>query len=132
MEFMDRRGRSLLVQFWLTVESFKNPLETVDSDSSGGEYEPLADATSAATLREDLNMINDLYFSGPSVPPVLSFIPEKYIDAMRTYATTDSSTALERKARRSVMLAQRRVEREMDHDFESFKRSDLWFRAVGD
>ena len=132
MEFMDRRGRSLLVQFWLTVESFKNPLETVDSDSSGGEYEPLADATSAVTLREDLNMINDLYFSGPSVPPVLSFIPEKYIDAMRTYATTDSSTALERNARRSVMLAQRRVEREMDHDFESFKRSDLWFRAVGD
>ena len=42
MEFMDRRNRSLPVQFWLTVESFKNPLETVDSDSSGDEEEILS------------------------------------------------------------------------------------------
>ena len=37
MEFMDRRNRSLLVQFWLTVESFKNPLDSVDSGSSDDE-----------------------------------------------------------------------------------------------
>lgn len=133
MEFMDRRGRSLLVQFWLTVESFKNPLEMVDSDSSGEDYEPLSDPASAATLKGDLNMINDLYFAGSAVPPVLSSIPDKYVNAIQDYATKGSTSSdLERKARRSVMLAQRQVEREMDQDFESFKRSDLWFRAVGD
>lgn len=133
MEFMDRRGRSLLVQFWLTVESFKNPLESVDSDSSGEDYEPLADPTLAATLKEDLNMINDLYFTNPVTLASLSSISHKYVLAIQSYATEElASTLHERKARRSVMLAQKQVERDMDQDFEDFKRSDLWFRAVGD
>ncbi|KAL5495116.1 TRM8_1 [Sanghuangporus weigelae] len=133
MEFMDRRGRSLLVQFWLTVESFKNPLESVDSDSSDEDYEPLADPALAATLKEDLNMINDLYFANPVTLAALSSISQKYVLAIQSYATEESASALhERKARRSVMLAQKQVERDMDHDFEDFKRSDLWFRAIGD
>jgi len=37
MEFMDRRSRSFLVQFWLTVESFKNPLESIESDDSDSD-----------------------------------------------------------------------------------------------
>lgn len=130
---MDRRGRSLLVQFWLTVESFKNPLESVDSDSSSEEYEPLSNPALAATLKEDLNMINDLYFANSVAPTALSFIADKYVQAIHSYVAGQSaSAAQERKARRSVMLAQRQVEREMDHDFEDFKRSDLWFRAVAD
>lgn len=133
MEFMDRRGRSLLVQFWLTVESFKNPLESVDSDSSGEDNEPLTSSDNTATMREDLNMINDLYFANPVTPTALSPISQKYIDVIRSCAAQESvSAAQERKARRSVMLAQRQVEQDMDHDFEEFKRSDLWFRAVGD
>ncbi|EJD03809.1 uncharacterized protein FOMMEDRAFT_145981 [Fomitiporia mediterranea MF3/22] len=133
MEFMDRRGRSLLVQFWLTVESFKNPLELVDSDSSGEEYEPLANSTLAATLKEDLNMINDLYFANPVTLATLSSISEKYVSAIQSYATEEKASSVqERQARRSVMLAQRQVERDMDHDFEDFRRSDLWFRTVGD
>ena len=130
---MDRRGRSLPVQFWLTVESFKNPLESVDSSSSGEEYEPLSDPISATTLREDLKMINDLYFSNSVTPTALSCISQKYVEAIRMYAAQGSATAIqERKARRSVMLAQRQVEQDMDHDFEDFRRSDLWFRAISD
>ncbi|KAH8120047.1 PXA domain-containing protein [Phellopilus nigrolimitatus] len=133
MEFMDRRGRSLPVQFWLTVESFKNPLESVESDSSGEDYEPLASATSAATLKEDLKMINDLYFANTATPTALSSISQKHVEAIRSYATDESvSASQERMARRSVMLAQRQVEQDMDLDFEEFRRSDLWFRAVGD
>lgn len=132
MEFMDRRGRSLLVQFWLTVESFKNPLETVDIDLPDEKYEPITDPASAATLKEDLNMINDLYFNGASVPSALSSIPDKYVDAIRSYVSGSSSTSRERMARRSVMLAQRHVEKEMENDFESFRQGDLWFRAVRD
>ncbi|THH05750.1 hypothetical protein EW145_g4575 [Phellinidium pouzarii] len=133
MEFMDRRGRSLLVQFWLTVESFKNPLESVDSDSSGEENKPLTSSNNTATMREDLNMINDLYFANPVTPTALSPISQKYIDVIHSCAAQEYiSVAQERKARRSVMLAQRQVEQDMDHDFEEFKRSDLWFRAVGD
>jgi hypothetical protein len=43
LEFMDCQHRSLLVQFWLTVESFKNLLESIDSGSSGDEDEPIQD-----------------------------------------------------------------------------------------
>ncbi|TDL28105.1 hypothetical protein BD410DRAFT_782067 [Rickenella mellea] len=134
MEFMDRRGRSLLVQFWLTVESFKNPLESVDSDSSNEDEDPLSIPPSTATLKEDMSMINDLYFSGPAIPPALAAISKKHTETIRSYVVGSviENPAQEKKVRRAVMLAQRQVEQDMDHDFEEFEQSDLWFRAVGD
>ncbi|KAJ6575421.1 PhoX domain-containing protein [Mycena capillaripes] len=134
MEFMDRRHRSLLVQFWLTVESFKNPLESVDSSSSGDEDEPIQDASTSVTVREDISMIYELYFSTPTPHPTLASIPKKHIQRIRDFATSEQppSPATQRTVRRSVMLAQRQVERNMEHDFEDFERSELWFRAIGD
>ncbi|RDB29667.1 Sorting nexin-12 [Hypsizygus marmoreus] len=134
MEFMDRRHRSLLVQFWLTVESFKNPLESVDSESSGDEDEQIQDPSSYATVKEDISMINDLYFSRSAHHPALASISKRHVDLIRTFAESDSlpSAAAQRKVRRSVMLAQRQVERDMEQDFEDFERSELWFRAIGD
>jgi sorting nexin-25 len=133
MEFMDRRNRSLLVQFWLTVESFKNPLESVDSDSSEDEYDPIQDLRSE-TVKEDITMINDLYFSTPTRHPALAAISLKHINAIHDFALdqSPSNPVSERKVRRNVMLAQRQVERDMDQDFEDFQRSELWFRVLGD
>ncbi|KAF8346965.1 PhoX domain-containing protein [Amanita rubescens] len=132
MEFMDRRHRSLLVQFWLTVESFKNPLESVDSDSSENENEPIQAASITSAVKEDISMIYELYFSTSN--PALSFIPNKYADVIRDFAQneTNPSEASQRRVRRCVLLAQRQVERAMEQDFESFERSELWFRALGD
>jgi sorting nexin-25 len=134
MEFMDRRHRSMLVQFWLTVESFKNPLEAVDSASSDDEEEAIQDHTTLTTVKEDISMINDLYFSGPAPHPMLSSISKKHIDIIRAFTQSQSppSPAAQRKVRRSVMLAQRQVEREMEQDFDDFGRSELWFRTIGD
>ena len=127
------------MQFWLTVESFKDPLESVDSMTSDSETDPVSDTLPSTTLKEDMKMITNLYFSESNAAVVspaqtaLSILTQKYVDAIRTYAeTSDASPKEERKARRSVMLAQRQVERVMDHDFEEFQRSDLWFRAVAD
>ncbi|KAJ7675316.1 PhoX domain-containing protein [Mycena rosella] len=134
MEFMDRRQRSLLVQFWLTVESFKNPLESVDSSSSGDEDEHIQDVSTSVTVREDISMIYELYFSTPTPHPTLASIPKKHVQRIRDFATSEQppSPATQRTVRRSVMLAQRQVERDMEHDFEDFERSELWFRAIGD
>ncbi|KAI0705876.1 PXA domain-containing protein [Cytidiella melzeri] len=135
MEFMDRRNRSLPVQFWLTVESFKNPLESVDSSGEDDEDEPIKDPSLSATLKEDISMLHDLYFSGPSCDPALSVISKKQADTIRSFAADPSpaTSAAERRVRRSVMLAQRQVERGMEHqDFEDFQRSELWFRVLGD
>ncbi|RDX51162.1 PhoX domain-containing protein [Lentinus brumalis] len=134
MEFMDRRQRSLLVQFWLTVESFKNPLESVDSDASDDENEPLLDPGQSATLKEDISLINELYFSSPVPDPVLSSVSQKHVSTIRSFGQSaeTSTPASERRVRRSVMLAQRQVERQMEQDFEDFQRSELWFRVVAD
>ena len=132
MEFMDRRNRSLLVQFWLTVESFKNPLEAVDSDSSGDDDDELIQHSE--TIKEDITMVNDLYFSSPTPHPALSVISAKHINAIRVFALDEDtpSPSAVRKVKRNVMLAQRQVERDMEGDFEDFQRSPLWFRVVGD
>ncbi|KAG8219562.1 PhoX domain-containing protein [Butyriboletus roseoflavus] len=133
MEFMDRRHRSLLVQFWLTVESFKNPLESVDY-TSGDEDEPIQDPSNSTTLREDIRLINDLYFSATPPHPSLSPISQKHVDTIRSYASDEVMPNIieNKKVRRSVMLAQREVEQEMEGDFDDFQKSELWFRVIED
>ena len=132
MEFMDRRNRALLVQFWLTVESFKNPLEAVNSDSSEDDSNELIQHSE--TVKEDITMVNDLYFSSPTPHPALSVISAKHVNAIRVFALDDGppNPSTERKVKRNVMLAQRQVEHDMEGDFEDFQRSPLWFRVVGD
>jgi sorting nexin-25 len=130
MEFMDRRTRSFLVQFWLTVESFKNPLESIESDDSNDD--DLSPPPQTSTAKEDISMIYELYFSG-TPHSSLSTISPKYISAIRDFANETSPVPiLERRARRGVMLAQRQVEQAMEQDFEEFERSELWFRVVED
>ena len=133
MEFMDRRHRSLLVQFWLTVESFKNPLESVDS-SSDEEDDHIQDSSSLTTLKEDVSMINDLYFSATPPHPSLSSISKRHIDTIRGYAANQVAPngTENKKVRRSVMLAQREVEQDMEQDFEDFQASEFWFRVLED
>ncbi|KAK0208716.1 PhoX domain-containing protein [Desarmillaria ectypa] len=134
MEFMDRRHRSLLVQFWLTVESFKNPLEPVDSDSENEEDEAIQDPTTAITVKEDISMIYELYFSSPTSHPALSCISQKNGDIIRDFARNEvtPSLASQKRVRRSVMTAQKQVEMEMEQDFEEFERTELWFRVIED
>lgn len=135
MEFMDRRNRSLLVQFWLTVESFKNPLESVDSSDEDSSNDLLKSGKqSAATVKEDMTMIYDLYFSTVSASATLSAVSQRHVDTIRSFVldTSATSSVLERRVRKSVLRAQKEVEEELEHDFEGFERSDLWFRAVGD
>ena len=136
MEFLDRRDRSLLVQFWLTVESFKDPLESADSDSDVPDTAPLpTPGAESTTSKEDITMIHELYFAAEKPHPALSTVSVKYSTAIREFATASPddaapSPALLRKARRSVIRAQRQVEQAMEADFEEFERSELWFRVV--
>lgn len=145
MEFMDRRNRSQRVQFWLHVESFKNPLESVESGDESDDEEILRGTALApntglsATIKEDMRGIYEIYFSDPK-SSLLKTINAKHVRAIREFAREDDSAAnatvngmmKERRVRRSALLAQRQAEKEMEEDFQEFERSDLWFRAVGD
>ena len=130
---MDRRNRSLPVQFWLTVESFKNPLESVDSDTSGEEEEIIQDPSTFITVKEDISMINNLYFFDRKNYGALETISKKHIETIQEFVKdSDPSVAAQRRVRRCVLLAQIQVERDMEQDFDDFERSELWFRAIGD
>ena len=146
MEFMDRRSRSQRVQFWLHVESFKNPLESVESGEESDDEEVLRGTALApntglsATIKEDMRGIYDMYFSDPK-SSLLKTINARHVRAIQEFAQEDDSGAAnasvdgmmkERRVRRSALLAQRQVEKGMEEDFQEFERSDLWFRAVGD
>ncbi|KZT58373.1 hypothetical protein CALCODRAFT_495105 [Calocera cornea HHB12733] len=134
MEFLDRRGKSLSVQFWLTVESFKDPLETIDADADDDHEEaddniPIPNG-GTGTLREDIQLIWDLYFSEASVQrPRIS---QKYVDAVRGFLNKEGPLTRgdERKVRRAVLRMQMEMEQEMEGAFEEFKRGELWLKAI--
>jgi sorting nexin-25 len=79
-------------------------------------------------------MIHDLYFSGSIVAPAFSTISKKHVDIIRDFVRNhpDPTQAAQRRVRRSVLLAQRQIEKDMEQDFEDFERSDLWFRVLND
>ena len=130
MEFMDRRSRAVLVQFWLAVESFKNPLEDADADSgtdSGPEDEVISEAE-AETLREDMQMVLAQYLTTGRMPVPVS---AKYIQHLRAFAEGTGVRGL-RRARRAVVKIQAEIEKAMTADFDEFASSDLGFRARAD
>ncbi|EGN99404.1 hypothetical protein SERLA73DRAFT_123158 [Serpula lacrymans var. lacrymans S7.3] len=126
MEFMESRHRSVLVQFWLTVESFRHPLEPTDSTSEADDYF-IQNSSSPYVLKDDISMIKNLYFSTSELHPSLSIISKEYVDTVRSSAsgTLPLSPTTERKVHRSIISAQRQVEQEMEHDYDEFARSDL-------
>ncbi|KAG8846139.1 Intermediate filament protein, partial [Serendipita sp. 411] len=138
MEFMDRRNRSSMIQFWLHVESFKNPLESVESGEESGDEEALRAPginTVSGTVKDDLRGVYEMYFANPSPgSPLVKIVNQRRVENIRLFAQSNEQPTVrqERRVRRSVLLAQRQVEKEMEEDFQDFERSDLWFKAVGD
>ena len=139
MEFMDRRKRSILVQFWLLVESFKNPLEDSEADPAS-EHEQLGASANASpptraaiqTLKEDLRMFDRVYYSSSTVK-----VSRRYVDSARHFLSLGEDariTALQVwRVRRDVLLAQREIYDEMEEeDWPSFRQSDLFVKAAQD
>jgi hypothetical protein len=97
MEFMDRRYRSQRVQFWLHVEPFNNPLESVESDGESDDGEPtrgsgLAPNTGLnATIKEEVRGIYEMYFSDPK-SLLLKTINPKHVHTIQEFATRGQPT----------------------------------------
>ncbi|KAF8755915.1 Sorting nexin C terminal [Rhizoctonia solani] len=137
MEFMERRNhRTLLVQFWLAADAFKDPLAQIDSDSEASDDEGTAprDSAATATLIEDTTMLYEVYFAQPQRAAELSCISAKYVATLTTFVQSQFPPTRmdENRVRRCVLHAQNQVEKAMEEDFELFTKSELWHRAVGD
>jgi sorting nexin-25 len=100
MEFMERRNKILLVQFWLTIESFKDPLEDIDADfDAGGQESQLGsrDDEVAGTAREDLRGVWEVYFEDGVLG---DDIVTTYGDDIRTFITGTGAAGMARARRR--------------------------------
>ena len=125
MEFMDRRRRMTLVQFWIVVDGFRNPLE-----DEGHTDDPFATSQMQWTDadRMDLAQINEAYLSKPelqvsqeSQEVVYAFLKDGIHATMTQYV----------RARTAVLKAQAAVFTEMnDVHFPEFKRSDLFYKYL--
>ena len=125
MEFMDRRRRMTLVQFWIVVDGFRNPLEDdIHSDNTFGNPEThFTDSD-----RMDLAQINEAYLSKPELQ-----ILDESRGAVRNFlkAGNDATMAQYVRARAAVLKAQSAALTEMEEThFSDFKRSDLYYKYL--
>lgn len=123
MEFMDQSDLMRLVQFWIVVDGFRNPLE-VDTDEPAGELGALPAWTESD--RADLAQINDGYLSKPE----LKILPEARRAVGEFLKAGRAATPQQyHNARRAVLQAQTAVYDQLqDPYFRRFKKSNLYYK----
>ncbi|EKG19323.1 Regulator of G protein signaling [Macrophomina phaseolina MS6] len=122
MEFMDRQGMMRLVQYWIVVDGFRDPLE----EDTGEIDDANLELSWGASERADLAQIYEAYLTKPelAVPDNIRRVVDDFLKAGRK-ATNAQYLA----ARRTVMQVQSSVYNEMaDRYFARFKKSDLWYK----
>ncbi|GIZ40333.1 hypothetical protein CKM354_000367700 [Cercospora kikuchii] len=124
MEYMDRQNLMRLVQFYLVVDGFRNPLE-------GDNDEPPA-SLAADPDRMDIAQMYAEYLSKPEmrVPQDTLQIVKQCLKAGSKVVARDYLAA-----RREVLRMQTRVYNTMkDQHYEAFKKTDLYYKwlAVDD
>jgi sorting nexin-25 len=134
---MDRRNRSRLVQFWLTVEGFKDPLEAADQDflSSIPDLDDKASNTSShQTIGEDVTFLHEAYFAGGS--DTLE-IPARHVSVIREAAHRNAEGSIPRsevrRIKQAMFGAQKSVYEQMEEeDWRVFRKSGLYLKALAD
>ncbi|KAK4241740.1 PXA domain-containing protein [Achaetomium macrosporum] len=125
MEYMDRQRLMPLVQFWLVVDGFRNPLE---DDGPEGEQLPLQLPPWTESDRLDLAQIDAAYLSRPELK-----VPESSKRIIQEFLKSGKRATPEQyyRARREILRAQSAVLDEMRlNHFQNFKKSDLFYKAL--
>jgi sorting nexin-25 len=118
MEYMDRVKLMRIVQFWLVVDGFRDPLETDTDEPPPG--------IAADPGRLDIGQMYEAYLVKPELqtPPATLEVVRRFLK-MGSKASADDYIA----ARRAVLHAQSQTyERMKREQFEDFKRSDLYYK----
>ncbi|KAK9451704.1 PXA domain-containing protein [Limtongia smithiae] len=130
MEFMDRQRRTVLLQFYLVVSGFKNPLEE-DIDDSDDDPESSVTWSTSETFssadRDDINQIYNTYFNDSVLD-----IPKPLKDTVQTFLDNKDGPVNEyQSARRAIMRAQSQIyETLQDIDLPKFKKSDVFLKYL--
>ena len=125
MEYMDRQRLMSLVQFWIVVDGFRNPLEddflTNDNFSTSRSMWTDADRT-------DIAQIYESYLSKPELA-----ISEETRDMIRVFLKAGQSATMSqyRQARSAVLMAQSITLNQMqEKHYPGFKKSDLYYKYL--
>ena len=140
MEFMDRRQQSRLVQFWVTVESFKDPLVEVESSEDETNDTQIDSLQSRAwpTAAQDISMIWEIYLSptchgGPIVQH------DRLTGGVWTFVNhlDDEGEDIQVKTRRldvairAVFHLQKKAYRRLEEDhYSKFLTTELYLKAA--
>ncbi|CAG9989701.1 unnamed protein product [Clonostachys byssicola] len=125
MEYMDRQGLMSLVQFWLVVDGFRNPLE---DDGQDDEQLPSTLPMWKDSDRLDLQQISQAYLSKSELK--VSDASKKEVREFLK-AGKAATPAQYYRARRAVLKSQSTVLEEMKNRFfQSFKKSDLFYKCL--
>ncbi|KAH8731103.1 intermediate filament protein-like protein [Phaeosphaeriaceae sp. PMI808] len=123
MEFMDQTDLMRLVQFWLVVDGFRNPLE-VDTDEPPENLSSFPAWTDSD--RTDIAQINDAYLSKSG----LKILPEARKAVSEFLKAGRSATPLQyNNARRALLEAQAEAYDQLQEPyFRRFKKSNLYYK----
>lgn len=126
MEYMDRLRLMTLVQFWLVVDGFRNPLE--EEEHNDQDHLPLALPPWTPSDRQDLAQIEQAYLSKPELK-----VPETSKRTVREFLEAGKAATPEKYywARKAILRAQHAALEEMQsRHFHNFKKSDLWYKCL--
>ena len=125
MEFMDRQHHMSLVQFWIVVDGFRNPLE----DDFGDDLPvPSSTVTWKDADRIDIAQISEAYMSKPELN-----VPQEDKAAIRSFLVAGRKATQEQylAARTAILSAQSAILEELTaRHFPHFKKSDLYFKFL--
>ncbi|KAL9020665.1 MAG: hypothetical protein Q9185_002113 [Variospora sp. 1 TL-2023] len=125
MEYMDRHRLMTIVQFWIVVDGFRNPLEddnaAADSFSDGRAQWTEADRTDISQIYESYLKKAEMRVPAASHQAIQSFLR----------SGKDASMSQYMKARSAILKAQSFVLEEMQEThYPGFKRSDLYYKYL--
>jgi sorting nexin-25 len=124
MEYMDRQNLMSLVQFWVVVDGFRNPLE----DDFGDEAPATGPVTWSDADRTDIAQISEVYMSKSELK-----VPPESQDVIRSFlkAGRKATPVQYRQARTAVLTAQSAVLEELQsRHLPKFKTSDLYYKFL--
>jgi sorting nexin-25 len=137
LEFMERRSRSRLVQFWLTIEGFKDPLEaagrfTAIENTSSAALRPTNDSE-AAIIAEDVSFLYLAYFAEHDEINNLG-VPQKYQKIFKDFAQRadyDRSGQSVTEVKLAMFSAQDAAYAQMEEDdWPGFRKTELHRKAL--
>lgn len=125
MEYMDRQKLITLVQFWIVVDGFRNPLE--DDMQTGDSFSSSHPVWNDAN-RTDLAHIFEAYLSKPEIK-----VSEQSRDIVRSFLKAGQEASMPQylQAQSVILRAQSAVLEQMQEiHFPNFKRSDLYYQYL--